>query len=68
MSPFERRCRDVQIDIITNFVVLSSVGIKRVDCSMVEYSVVAVIFYKGDTPSPFWKGVYSEKEHSFLLE
>ena len=32
LSPLERRFRDIQIVIITNFVVVSSVGIKRVDC------------------------------------
>ena len=32
LSPLERRVRDIQIVIVTNFVVLSSVGIKRVDC------------------------------------
>ena len=33
VPPLERRFRDIQIVIITNFVVVSSVGIKRVDCS-----------------------------------
>ena len=32
LSSLERRFRDIQIVIITNFVVVSSVGIKRVDC------------------------------------
>ena len=34
LSPIERRFRDIQIVIITNFVIVSSVGIKRVDCSI----------------------------------
>ena len=34
MLPLKRRFRDSQIAIITNFVVVSSVGIKRVDCSI----------------------------------
>ena len=33
VPPLERRFRDIQIVIITNFVVVSSVGIKRVYCS-----------------------------------
>ena len=33
MLPLKRRFRDSQIIIITNFVVLSSVGIKRVVCT-----------------------------------
>ena len=32
MLPFKRKFRDSQIDIITTFVVVSSVGIKRVAC------------------------------------
>ena len=32
LSSLERRFRDILIVIITNFVVVSSVGIKRVDC------------------------------------
>ena len=35
-SPLERRFRDIQI-VITNFVVVSSVGIKRVDCILINY-------------------------------
>ena len=31
-SPLERRVRDILIVIVMNFVVVSSVGIKRVDC------------------------------------
>ena len=31
LSPLERRFRDFQIVIITNFIVVSSLGIKRVD-------------------------------------
>ena len=33
----ERRFRDIQLVIITNFVVVSSVGIKRVDCKNITY-------------------------------
>ena len=33
----ELRFRDVQLVIITNFVVVSSVGIKRVDCKNITY-------------------------------
>ena len=32
LSPLQRMFRDIQIVIITNFVVVSNVGIKRVDC------------------------------------
>ena len=32
LSPPERRFRDIQIVIITNFVIVASVFIKRVDC------------------------------------
>ena len=32
LPPIERRFRDIQIVITTNFVVVSSIGIKRVDC------------------------------------
>ena len=32
LSPLERRFYDIQIVIITNFAVVSNVGIKRVDC------------------------------------
>ena len=35
LSPPERRFRDIQIIIITNFVLLSSVGIKRVSVSTI---------------------------------
>ena len=33
LSPLERRVRDIQIVIVMNFVVVLSVGIKRVVCS-----------------------------------
>ena len=33
LSPLERRFRDIQIVIITNSVVVLSVGIRRVDCT-----------------------------------
>ena len=36
LSPPERSVRDIQIVIVTNFVVVSSVGIKTVDCTMVS--------------------------------
>ena len=36
MVPLKRRFRDSQIVIITNFVVVSSVGIKRVVCIQIE--------------------------------
>ena len=32
LSPLKRRFRDIQIVIITNSVVLTSVGVTRVDC------------------------------------
>ena len=32
LSPFGRRFHDIQIVIITNFAVASSVGIKRINC------------------------------------
>ena len=36
LPPLERRFGDIQIVIITNCVDVSSVGIKRVDCTMVR--------------------------------
>ena len=33
LSPLERRFRDIQIVIITTFVVVSDVSIKRVECN-----------------------------------
>ena len=36
LSPLERRVCDIQIVIITNFVVVSSVGVKRDDCNWEE--------------------------------
>ena len=35
LSPTERRFRDIQIVVITNFIVVSSVDIKRVDCILI---------------------------------
>ena len=35
LLPLKRMFRDSQIVIITNFVVVSSVGIKRVDCTYI---------------------------------
>ena len=34
MSPLEQRFRDIQIVIITNFVIVLRVHIKRVDCKL----------------------------------
>ena len=39
-----RRVRDIQIVIVTNFVVVSSVGIKRVDCIiLMRFKYVLII-------------------------
>ena len=39
MSPFERMFHFRQITIIMNFVAVLSVGIKRVDCSNLKWSI-----------------------------
>ena len=36
LSPLERRVHDIQIVIVMNFLVVSSVGIRRVDCIVVK--------------------------------
>ena len=48
MSPLDRRFRDIQIVIITNFVVVSSVGIKRVDYKLFDSYIYRrfYIFYE----------------------
>ena len=33
LSPFEQKFDDIQIVIIRNFIVVASVGIKRLDCT-----------------------------------
>ena len=40
--------RDIQIVIITNFVVVSSVGIKRVDCTTIQCQRLGFIATDGD--------------------
>ena len=42
LSPLVRRFRDILIIIITNFVIVLSVGIKRVDCK----TLIIIICYK----------------------
>ena len=46
--------RDIQIVIVANFVVVSSIGIKRIDCS-----VNSETFSAGSKNyfGPYWKGV-----------
>ena len=44
MPPLERRFPYIQTAIITNFVVVSSVGIKRVDCILNTSIGIGTIF------------------------
>ena len=52
MSPLERRSRATQITIITNFVVVSSVDIKRIDCILIVFSS-----YERNEPFQFQMGI-----------
>ena len=43
LSPLKRRFRDIQIVIIANFVVLTSVGVMRIDCILVFKFIVIIV-------------------------